>query len=75
MSYIEGLRPAIRLFENEREKFAEEHHDEFVVISSGGKVLGFFNDQLDAYLAGKSAFGKGEFLLHKCVRKEKVVFP
>ena len=71
------LKLPFHVFENEREKFAEAHHDEYVVISKEGIVHGFYKNELDGYFAGKAEFGKGNFLLQRCVRQEeeeKVVF-
>lgn len=77
MKNTKEMELALKVFESRRATFAQEHHDEYVVISKEGNVYGFYRDELEAYFAGNTKYGKGEYLLQKCIRQdeeEKVVF-
>ena len=77
MSNKKEMEQALRVFESRRATFSQEHHDEYVVISKGGDVYGFYQEELEAYFAAKAKYGKGEFLLQRCIlqeEEEKVVF-
>ncbi len=65
-----SLERPLAYFKAHQEKFATEHHGQFVVIYEDS-VEGFYDDQLEAYLAAKSKFPAGAFLLRPCIRPEE----
>ena len=67
-----ALQRPLAIFEANQDKFANEHHGQFVVIH-GDDIDGFYNDELQAYEAAKSKYGAGSFLLQRCVREEEEV--
>ena len=56
-----SLERDIAFFMARQEKFAEDHHGQFVVIHEE-TVEGFYDNQLDAYLAARAKFPAGSFL-------------
>ena len=57
-------------FRDHQEEFAKENPGKFVLIYNQ-TVEGFYDDETEAYLAGKKKFQGGTFLLRKCIRKEE----
>ena len=67
-----SLDISLAYFRKHQEKFAEEHHDQFVLIHDG-KVGGFYDSQIDAYASGKKQFKPGSFLIRQCVKHDEEV--
>ena len=65
-----SLQKETDAFEQRREEFAENHHGEVVVIH-GTEVAGFFESEREAYLSAKEKFGKGSFLIRRCLRADE----
>ena len=65
-----ALERPLAIFEANQQKFAAEHHGQFVVIH-GDDIDGFYSDELQAYEAAKSKYGAGSFLLQRCVRVDE----
>ena len=65
-----ALRKPLEMFKANQEKFAEEHHREFVVIHRD-EVVGFYREEMEGYAVGVERFGLGEFLLQECVREDE----
>ena len=59
-------------FRDHQEEFAKENPGKFVLIYNQ-TVEGFYDDETEAYLAGKNKFADGTFLLRKCIRKEEEI--
>ena len=57
-------------FRDHQEELAKENPGKFVLIYNQ-TVEGFYDDETEAYLAGKKKFLDGTFLLRKCIRKEE----
>ena len=57
-------------FRDHQEEFAKENPGKFVLIYNQA-VEGFYDDETEAYLAGKKKFPDGTFLLRKCIKKEE----
>ena len=57
-------------FRDHQEEFAKENFGKFVLIYNQ-TVEGFYEDETEAYLAGKNKFPDGAFLLRKCIRKKE----
>ncbi len=67
-----ALQRPLAVFEANQDKFAAEHHGQFVVIH-GDEVDGFYDNELQAYETAKSKYGAGSFLLQRCVRADEEV--
>ena len=65
-----GLERPLSVFRENQEKFASKHHGQFVVIHDD-EVIGFFDDELEAYHEAKTRYGLGAFLLRQCLRQEE----
>ena len=48
-----ALRKPLEVFKANQEKFATEHHGEYVVIYRE-EVIGFFEEEMDAYSVGRA---------------------
>ena len=57
-------------FEANRKKLAAEHHGQYVVIHDN-EIVGFYDDELEAYEEAKLKYGAGSFLLQHCIRLEE----
>ena len=69
-----SLERPLAYFKKNQEKFAKEHHGEFVVIH-GEEVEGFYENQLEAYTSAKKKYPAGSFLLRPCLRPEEEETP
>lgn len=68
---LSGLKPLVEFFNQNRERFCEEHHNEFVLIYENSE-RGFFETQVEAYLDAKNQdFTPGRFLIQRCLRPEE----
>ena len=62
----------LELYESHKTEWLRQHRDQFVVIK-GEKVLGFFPDFHQAYIAGVEKHGVGaDFLVKRVVAQEPV---
>ena len=69
-----SLERPLAYFKENQEKFAKEHHGEFVVIH-GETVDGFYENELEAYTSAKKKYPPGSFLLRPCLRPEEERIP
>ena len=65
-----GLERALSVFRENQDEFASNHHGQFVVIHEN-EVVGFFDDELEAYHEAKTRYGLGAFLLRQCLRPDE----
>ena len=65
-----SLGEELSYFRDHQEEFAKEHTGQFVLIYSQN-VEGFYDDEIEAYVAAKRKFPEGTFLLRQCIRKEE----
>lgn len=65
-----SLEQSLAVFREHQEEFASAHHGEYVVIH-GERVVGFYDDQLEAYQMAKAEFPAGSFLLRQCLRPDE----
>lgn len=65
-----SLEGPIAYFKEHQEEFAKDHHGQFVVIYENS-VEGFYDNEMEAYLAAKAKFPPGSFLLRPCIRPEE----
>ena len=61
---------SLKLFEENRDRYVEDHYGQFVLIHDG-RVVGFYDREMEGYYAGKEQFGLGEFLLKKCIERDE----
>ena len=64
--FNDQLDACIAFFEANRDQFVADHHQQFVVVFDQ-RVVGFYDDESDAYAAGKSTAGDSAFLLRQCL--------
>ena len=64
------LERPLSVFRENQDEFASKHHGQFVVIHDDG-IMGFFDDELEAYHEAKIRYGLGAFLLRQCLRPEE----
>ena len=64
------LEKPLAYFRKHQEKFASEHHGEFVVIYEED-VEGFYKSELEAYIVAIKKHPDGSFLLRPCLRPEE----
>ena len=64
------LEKPLAYFRKHQEKFASEHHGEFVVIYEED-VEGFYKSELEAYTIAIKRHPDGSFLLRPCLRPEE----
>ena len=64
--FDDQLDQCIEFFDANRDKFVADHHKQFVVVF-GKRVVGFYDNEGDAYAAGKSVAGDSAFLLRQCL--------
>ena len=57
-----ALERPLEVYRKHQEAFASEHHGQYVVIHSDD-ILGFYDDELDAYYEAKSRYKPRTFLL------------
>ena len=69
-----ALERPLQVFRAHQDEFAIEHHGQFVVIH-GDDILGFFENELEAYQVAKSQYEMGTFLLRQCLRPDEEVNP
>lgn len=74
-TFKENMKLALLTYENRHDEFVRDDHNQYVVIDKNGDVLGFFNDEFDAYFAGLAKCGKGGFLLEVCKRPDELEIP
>lgn len=64
------LEKPLAYFRKHQEKFASEHHGEFVVIYEE-EVEGFYKSELEVYTVAIKKHPDGSFLLRPCLRPEE----
>ena len=64
--FEDQLDECIAFFETNRDQFVANHHQQFVVVFDD-RVVGFYDNEGDAYVAGKSIAGDSAFLLRQCL--------
>ena len=77
MNSDDGMGRAMCTFQHKRDDFVKNNYGKFVVISFDSEVYGFYKKERDAYFAGIRQYGRGQFMLQKCIpldEEEKVVF-
>ena len=65
-----SLEHALQYFKERQEQFARENHGKVVVIYDSD-VFGFFDSELEAYMAATKKYQEGSFLLRQCLLPEE----
>ena len=65
-----SFEQSLAVFLKRQEEFASSHYGKYVVIH-GDRVVGFFDDQFEAYNTAKAEFPEGSFLLRQCLRQDE----
>ena len=69
-----ALERPLEVYRKHQEAFASEHHRQYVVIH-GDDILGFYDDELEAYHEAKVRYKPGTFLLRRCLRPDEEIEP
>ena len=67
---IASLESDLQYFKEHQTQFARENHRKVVVIYDSD-VFGFFDSDLDAYMAATKKYREGSFLLRQCLLPEE----
>ena len=61
-----ALDRSMQFYRQRQKSFADQYHGKFVVIQDD-RVLGFFDDEFEAYQTARSRYPLGTFLLRRCL--------